>query len=103
MFKTTGKKKNPGGRPTLEKVVNELDALGVLKPVNLSADLFQIGNGFGARTIKKSAFLQKLSIEQLLLAEAKDWIRACYLVAYESNSFRVDEFSAVDFLSLIHI
>ncbi|NOY43646.1 MAG: restriction endonuclease [Planctomycetes bacterium] len=83
-----GDESNAGGRHTLPEVVEELLALGLIDKIAGVSDIYRIGSQFGAPEISRGLFEHKLQIEQQLLMEARDWLRDCYLLAYDSHSIR---------------
>ncbi|QDV73638.1 restriction endonuclease [Botrimarina mediterranea] len=83
---------NAGGRHRLAETVSQLLHLRVLEPVVGATDLFRIGREFGTPRVGKGLFEHKLRIEQGLLEEARDWLRDCYLLAYDKHRLRTSPY-----------
>ena len=58
---------------------------------------FRIGTQFGPVNISRAVFRKKLELELGLLGVFRDWLRNCFLVAYDSHTMRPDEVSATEF------
>ena len=86
-----------GGRLPLETVVQHLLKLGLIDDVAGHPGIYRIGNQFGTTTVKRAAFLKKIELETGLLYEFRDWVRNCFLVAYDSHTVRPDNVSAAGF------
>jgi hypothetical protein len=93
----TGDKSGSGGRLPLEVVVDHLKRIRLIEDVAGEKELYRIGTQFGSVGIRRAAFRKKLELEQGLLMMFRDWVRNCYLVAYDSHTIRASETSIVDF------
>lgn len=86
-----------GGRLPLGTVAQHLLTLGLLDEVGGQPGLYRIGKQFGSASVKRAAFRKKIELETGLLQVFRDWVRNCFLVAYDSHTIRADDVSAVDF------
>jgi hypothetical protein len=86
-----------GGRQTLDIVVQHLLILGLIDEVAGESSLFRIGTQFGSPKLGRPVFRKKIELESALLDVFRDWVRNCFLVAYDSHTLRSDDVSATDF------
>ena len=86
----TGDISNSGGRHQLLKVTSDLKSLGIIEEVPGKDFVYKIGHEFGSPKIRRAGFQYKIDLEQELLLQARDWLRNCYLLSYESHSYRPD-------------
>ena len=86
-----------GGRKTISQVVKELLDLGIIDKVIGTNHLYRIGIQFGSPEISQRFFQHKITVEQTLLIDALDWLRDCYLLAYDSHTSRSSETHAEGF------
>ena len=93
----TASSSTAGGRLPLQHVVEQLLALRLIENVAGEDDLFRIGTQFGGVEVKRVAFQRKLELEQGLLVILRDWVRNCFLIAYDSHSMRDSETAATGF------
>ena len=86
-----------GGRQTLDTITSHLLDLGLIDEVGGETGLYRIGKQFGTDGIRRAAFRKKLELESELLNVFRDWLRKCFLVAYDSHTVRSDDISASEF------
>ena len=92
-----GEKKRIGGRKSLDRVISELDHLGLIEDVAGTKHVYRLGKLFGSPTIGRGTFLYYLRIEQQLLDGALPWLKNTYLLAYDGSTHRKSETEAKDF------
>src|SRR5690606_18654207 len=90
-------KSGAGGRLPLNAVVHQLLTLRLVDEVGGHRGVYRIGREFGTATVKRAAFQRKIELETGLLQIFRDWVRNCFLLAYNSHTIRPDEISAVEF------
>ncbi|WP_437228898.1 hypothetical protein SH661x_001144 [Planctomicrobium sp. SH661] len=90
-------KSTAGGRLPLEAVVDQLMKLKLIEKVAGEDELFRIGMQFGSVGLSRPAFRRKLELEQRLLVMLRDWVRNCFLIAYDKHSMRKAETCATGF------
>jgi len=93
----TDDKSSAGGRQPLETVVKHLLLIGLVDSVAGERGIFRIGKQFGTASVKRAAFRKKIELETSLLYGFRDWLRNCFLIAYNSHTLRPDDESAAEF------
>lgn len=93
----TGDTSKAGGRQTLDTITRHLISLGLIDEIGGVSGLFRIGTQFGAVGVNRVAFQKKIELESGLLDIFKDWLRNCFLVAYDSHTIRPNDVSAAVF------
>lgn len=77
-----------GGRKSIDRVIADLLALGLIEEVAGNKKLYRLGIPFGSPSVSRATFLHKLRIEQELLLGCRNWIRNTFLIAYHGNTYR---------------
>ncbi len=93
----SGDTSKAGGRQTLDSITNHLLSLGLIDNVGSESGLYRIGKQFGSTNLNRAAFRKRIELETRLLHVFRDWLRNCFLVAYDSHTIRRDDVSATEF------
>lgn len=83
-----GSASRAGGRSQLSQVVGDLLELRLIDHMVGVPGLYRTGTEFGSPKVGRGLFEHKLRIEQGLLEEARNWLRDCYLLAYDQHKLR---------------
>ncbi|QDT47358.1 hypothetical protein Pan258_13920 [Symmachiella dynata] len=93
----SGDESGAGGRLPLENVVHQLLTLRLIEKVEPRPGIYRIGRQFGTTQLKCAVFVKKIELEFGLLEVFRDWVRTCFLLAYESHTIRPNEASSIEF------
>lgn len=86
-----------GKRDRLARVVERLQALGVIELVSGYAGIYKIGKGFGSTKVKLSSFTKLLALEQIFLEDFVKWAQNIYVIGDKSHEVRAGDIGIVNF------
>jgi hypothetical protein len=86
-----------GKRRRLSSIIKNLLDIRLIEFVGGQCDIYKIGQGFGATSVKLGSFIKMLALEQAMLMDFVSWIQNVYVVGNQSYEVRAKEFDIVDF------